>query len=69
MLSFDPMNPEENANTITHGVGAVASVIAGAMLVGIAATRGASPARRSSALPWRCCTPPRRCSIGNGIIG
>lgn len=44
MLSFDPMNPEENANTITHGVGAVASVIAGATLVGLAAGSGD---------PWR----------------
>lgn len=40
MLSFDPLNPEENANTVTHGVGAVASVVAGSTLVALATASG-----------------------------
>lgn len=40
MLALDFQDPEEVANTLTHGAGAVAGAIAGAMLVALTAAQG-----------------------------
>lgn len=40
MLALDFQDPEEVANTLTHGAGAIAAAVAGAGLVALAATTG-----------------------------